>query len=132
MGPRRSGHKSAVISMDYALLTRKGPIVLEGESGWDDPETLKILVVKDSKSGSVLAHPVVRKGVDEKRLIVDMVVRDVSWLGYPQVLSKSDNEPATVKLLQDALGVLKVAGMRAGEEHSPRTIVRPMEQSRLQ
>ena len=48
-----------------------------------------------------------------------MVVRDVLWLGYPQVVLKSDNEPAVVKVLQEALGALKVTGVQAGEEHSP-------------
>ena len=115
----RSEHKVAIISMDYAFMTRKGPLVIEGEDGWDDPDCLKILVVKDSKSGSVFAHAVVKKGIDDKRFAVDMVVRDVLWLGYPQVLLKSDNEPAIVKLLQEALGVLKVNGTQAGEEHPP-------------
>ena len=32
---------------------------------------------------------------------------------------KSDNEPAVVKVLQEALGALKVTGVQAGEEHSP-------------
>ena len=76
----RSDHKVAIISMDYAFMTRKGPLVLEGEEGWDDPDSLKILVVKDSKSGSVFAHAVVKKGIDDKRYAVDMVVRDVLWL----------------------------------------------------
>ena len=111
--------KVAMISMDYGFVTSKGPIVSEGEDGWNDPESLKLLIVKDSKSGSVFAHAEVQEGIDEKRLAVDMVVRDVLWLGYSQALLKSDNEPAIVKLLQESLGVLKVKGVQAGEEHSP-------------
>ena len=53
------------------------------------------------------------------RFAVDMVVRDVLWLGYPQVLLKSDNEPTTVKIMQEALCSLKVNGVQAGEEHPP-------------
>ena len=105
--------------MDYAFVTPKGPIVDEGDEGWDDPSALKLLIVKDSKSGPVFAHAVVQKGIDDKRFAVDMVVRDVLWLGYPQVVLKSDNEPAVVKVLQEALGALKVTGVQAGEEHSP-------------
>ena len=119
---RDHGHKQsrvAIISMDYAFVTPKGPIVDEGDEGWDDPSALKLLIVKDSKSGSVFAHAVVQKGIDDKRFAVDMVVRDVLWLGYPQVVLKSDNEPAVVKVLQEALGALKVTGVQAGEEHSP-------------
>ena len=112
-------HKIAMISIDYAFMTKKGPVVDQGEEGWDDPECLKILVVKDSKSGSVFAHGIFRKGIDEKRFAVDMVVRDVLYFGYPQVLLKSDNEPAIVKLLEEALGALKASGLQAGEEHPP-------------
>ena len=61
---RLHGHvesRVALVSFDYAFMTKKGPIVDHGEEGWDDPESLKILVVKDSKSGSVFAHGVFRK-----------------------------------------------------------------------
>ena len=52
-----------------------------------------------------------RKGIDEKRFSVDMVVEDVLWLGYSKVLLKSDNEPAIVKLLKESLATLKVSGV---------------------
>ena len=42
-------------------------VVKQGDEGWDDPEALKILVVKDSKSKAVFAHAVPTKGVDDKR-----------------------------------------------------------------
>ena len=77
---RGHGHtdtKIAMISMDYAFVTAKGPIVEHGEDGWNDPDTLNILLVKDSKSGSVFAHAIIKKGVDDKRFAVDMAVRDV-------------------------------------------------------
>ena len=57
-------------------------------------------MAKDSKNSSVFAHGIFRKGIDEKRFAVEMVVRDVLYLGYPQVLLKSDKEPAIVKLLK--------------------------------
>ena len=47
-----------------------------------------------------------RKGIDDKRYAVDKVVEDVLWLGYSKVLLKSENEPAIVKLLKEALGSL--------------------------
>ena len=113
-------HRVAIVSMDYAFLTRKGAIVEQGEEGFDDDEALKMLIVKDSLSRSVFAHAVPRKGIDDKRYAVDMVVQDVLWLGYSKVLLKSDNEPAVVKLLKEALGSLKVNGLDSvGEEHSP-------------
>ena len=81
-------HRVAIISMDYAFVTRKGDIVGVGEPGCDDEDALKLLVVKDSKSRSVFAHAVPRKGVDEKRYVVDMIVEDVLWLGYSKLLLK--------------------------------------------
>ena len=39
-------HRVAIVSMDYAFLTRKGAIVDEGEEGYDDDEALKFLIVK--------------------------------------------------------------------------------------
>ena len=45
---------------------------------------------------------------------------DVKWLGYSKVTLKSDNEPAIVKLLQEALRELRVQGLeQTMEEHSP-------------
>ena len=110
----------AMISMDYMFITRQGAVISEGDPGWDDPEALKVLVVKDSRSKSVFAHAVPQKGVDVKRYAVDMIVEDVLWLGYSKVLLKSDNEPAIVKLLKQSLASLKVSGVdQAGEEHPP-------------
>ena len=37
-GHGQTDHKIAMISIDYAFMTKKGPIVEEGEDGWDDPE----------------------------------------------------------------------------------------------
>ena len=106
--------------MDYAFLTKMGHIVKEGEECWNDPDTLKMLIVKDALSKSVFAHAVPKKGVDEKRFAVDMVVRDCLWRGYSKMLLKSDNEPAIVALLKQALASLKIEGLeQVGEEHSP-------------
>ena len=48
-----------------------------------------------------------------------MVVEDV-WLGYIQVILKSDHEPAIMKFLQAALVALKESRVdQASEEHPP-------------
>ena len=79
----------------------------------------KILVVRDSKSKAVFACVVPTKGIDEKGFSVDALVSDVKWLGYNKVTLKSDNEPAIVKLLQEALRELRVQGLEQTlEEHS--------------
>ena len=117
-------HRASMIGMDYGYMTPKGPIVDEGEEGWDDPETLKILAVKearrDGQHGAVFAHAVPNKGIDDKRFAVDMVVQDVLDLGHSKILMKSDNEPSIVKLLKESLAALKVSGMeQVNEEHPP-------------
>ena len=110
---------AAIVSMDYMFVTKKGDIVDELE-GADDPDALKVLVVQDSKSKAVFAFAIPRKGIDEKRFAVDKVVESVLWLGYSQVVLKSDNEPAVTKLLKESLGALKVKGLdQVNEEHSP-------------
>ena len=81
-------HRVAIVSIDDALLSRNGSVVVEGDPGWDDEEALKLLIVKDSSSRAVFAHVVPKKGVDAKRYAVDIIVDDVLWLGY----SKSDIE----------------------------------------
>jgi len=119
-GKVAESHRVAIVSMDYAFVTRKGQVVSQGEEGWDDEEALKLLVVKDSMSRSVFAHAVPQKGIDEKNYAVDTVVSDVMWLGYNKVLLKSDNEPAMVKVLKEVITRLKVLGVdQVGEEHSP-------------
>ena len=60
------------------------------------------------------------KGVDEKGISVDSLVEDVKWLGDAKVTLKSDNKPAFVKLLTEALRELRVQCLeQTMEEHSP-------------
>ena len=81
---------------------------------------MKLLIAKDSLSRAVFAHAVPQKGVDAKRYAVNIIVDDVLWLGVSIVILKSENEPAIIKLLKEALATSKVSGLeQAGEEHSP-------------
>ena len=102
-------HRVAIVSMDYAFLRRTGH-VSEGDPGWDDDEALKLLI----------AHAVPKHAVDEKKFTVHVVVDDVLCLGYAQVILRSDNKLAIVKLLKEALSTMKVSGVgQVGEEHLP-------------
>ena len=57
------------------------------------------------------------------------MVEDVKWLGYSKLTLKSDNEPAIVKLLSEALRELRVNGVsQVLEEHSPEYDPKPMAQ----
>ena len=81
---------------------------------------MKILVIRDSRSKAVFAHVVPQKGLDEKGYAVSALVEDIKWLGYSSVTLKSDNEPAIVKLLSEALRELRISGVpQVLEEHSP-------------
>ena len=51
------------------------------------------------------------KGSDEEGYAVQCLIDDVKWLGFSKVILKSDNEPAIVKLLADALKSLRVEGL---------------------
>ena len=52
------GAEYALVSMDYAFLTKMGLVVKEGDECWNDPDTLKMLIMKDTLSKSVFAHAV--------------------------------------------------------------------------
>ena len=73
-----------------------------------------------SKTKIIFAHVVPQKGLDPKRYVVDMIVEDVLYLGYSNVLLKTDNEKAIAKVLSESLAACKVAGVeQVGEEHPP-------------
>ena len=80
---------------------------------------LEFLVVRDLKPKAFFAvHAVIAKGVDEKGLITDSIVKDIDWMGCARVIFKSDNEPAIVKVVQESIKALKVEGLdQAGGEH---------------
>ena len=47
-------------------------------------------------------------------------MEDIKWLGYSKVVLKSDNEPAIVKLLTEALRELRISGLlEVLEKHPP-------------
>ena len=110
--------KVPVISFDYLLVTKKG-IKLRGQAQPGEI-LMKILVVKHSKSKIVNAHVVKSKGVEDDGCAVEKLKRDILWLGYRNVILKSDNEAAIVALLREALRGLRVevdGPDQAGEAH---------------
>ena len=60
-----------------------------------------MLVAIDTSSGSIFAHVVQKKGVEDDRYSVDKLVEDIEWLGYSQIIFKSDNEPAIIQVLEE-------------------------------
>ena len=109
-----------VVSFDYCFVSDVGEITTESDFAAAGDGAVKVLVARGSKSKSVFAHVVPRKGVDSKGFAVSSLVEDVQWLGYSKVVLKSDNEPAIVKLLSEALRELRVRGLeQCLEEHPP-------------
>ena len=113
--------RTPVISFDYAFIGDKDEKIENMEQYIAAGEgATKVLVIRDSKSKSLFAHVIPSKGLDEKGFVVDALVQDVKWLGYTKLILKSDNEPAIVKLLGEALRELRIQGVdQAMEEHPP-------------
>ena len=115
VGDDHSERGVAVIGFDYMFLTQKD---VYSRAEWDScPEkdiderfVMKVLVVRNMLSKSLFAHAVAAKGSDDAGFAVQCIVDDITWLGYSRVILKSDNEPAIVRLLKDALNVLRVEG----------------------
>ena len=106
-----------VVSIDYLFLTPKGvftrPELQERYPEFyakidvdDDDEVLKILVLYDSFSKAVFAHAIRRKGAEP--YVVQCVVDNISWIGHVRLTLKSDNEPAILALVTEALRGLRV------------------------
>ena len=88
------GRLIPLISCDYLFVTPKG-VFLRSELFEEERErALKVLVAYCSATGSMFAHAVPSKGVDEEGYIVEQLKQDVLWLGHSKVIIRSDNEPA--------------------------------------
>ena len=81
---------------------------------------MKILVVRDDRCKALSGHVVPQKGIDDKTFAFGRLVADIAWLGYSKLTLKSDNAPAIVKLMSEALRELRIQGVpQVMEEHSP-------------
>ena len=61
----------------------------------------------DTISGSICSHDEQKKGARADRYLVDTLVGDTEWLGYSQIFTKRDNEPAIAQLRENAPPPLK-------------------------
>ena len=116
----KDSRASPVVSFDYCFISDHGEVETDEQFISAGDGAAKVLVVRDSRSKALFAHVVPSKGMDERGFAVDSLVEDVRWLGYSSLTLKSDNEPAVVKLLTEALRELRVQGVaQVLEEHSP-------------
>ena len=98
-----------VFAFDYLFIGKDGvPIQRQHLSEDRDEVDVKILIAKDTRGKAVFAHVIPQKGVDADHYSVDVLVKDVLWLGFREVFLKSDNEPAILKLLEHALTELRL------------------------
>jgi len=92
-----------VFSFDYLFLDEAGNVVQREDVASGAAVALTILVAHDSKGKACFAHVVPQKGVDLEHYAVDVLMKDVAWLGWTHISLRSDNEPAILKLLTHAL-----------------------------
>ena len=62
------------------------------EEAREGGEIVKCIVVRDFESKSIFGHCIPCKGADEEGYTAGLVVADVMWLGYSQMVMKADNE----------------------------------------
>lgn len=104
---RKDPEQIATFSMDYLYRTKSRVARTEDLEEGEDVE-MKVLVAKDSKSKTVLAHSVVAKGSDEDAYVVSRLVEDIAWLGHTEITLKSDNEPTALDVLKGSLKTARV------------------------
>ena len=78
---------------------------------------MEILVAVHITSGCIFSHIVEKQWVENDRYSVDKLVEDVGWLGYSQIILKSDNEPAIIQVIKGTLDALKVSTVDQAMEH---------------
>ena len=101
--------------MDYFFLTSKGVTAKEElemnndeiEQARADGTIAKCLVVRCFASKAVFGHVVPCKGLDEDGVVIEMIMRDLEWLGHTRVIIKADNEPAIQALANRAAELAK-------------------------
>lgn len=70
---------------------------------------MKTSVATDTTFGSIFAHVVQKKGVEEDKYSLDKLAGDVAWRGCCEVTPKNNSEPAIVRLLKEVLGSFSVS-----------------------
>jgi len=106
---RKDQRLVCVFAFDYLFIGKDGkPIARQDLTDNREEVDVKILIAKDTRGKAVFSHVIPQKGVDQDHYSVDVMVKDVLWLGFREVFLKSDNEPAILKLLEHALTELRL------------------------
>ena len=133
---KASGHRSSgntgssevpVISMDYAFMGDRDAEdedadTADAEAKFDrdesDESKVKILVARDSKSRVCAAIPVPRKGLDQEDWNLKESLRFLEFLGYSNIVLKSDQERALGALIRK-IRTHRGDQTQTMQEHSP-------------
>ena len=102
------GRSVPVIHMDYAFLTDWGLFKREEVSEDDMKGALTVLVAYDSSCRGPYAHAVYAKGAGADGYAAARIVEDIEFAGHTKVILRSDNEPALLQVVSDALKTLRI------------------------
>jgi hypothetical protein len=130
-------HTIPRIGIDYFFLSAEGvhkrpglvplgyPMDEGGEARLDaersEGRVIKCFIIRCHETKVIMAHVVPQKGVDEHRMVLDLILDDLRWIGHSKMILKCDNEPAIKALVSDVCELVKKDEQvdRATVEHPP-------------
>ena len=111
-----------LISCDYLFIKHKGVFSRDELNENEREKALTVLVLYCSATRSIFAHAVPRKGLNHglgpEGYLIEQIREDVLWLGHPQIMIRSDNEPALLQVVDRALMALKAKGVTSSSKGS--------------
>ena len=93
--------------MYYLCCTKFRAVDKESLAEGEEVE-MKVLVAKGSKPKTVFAHAVDANGSEEDGYAVPRLVEEIARAGHTKIILKSDNEPASLKVLKDRCRTARV------------------------
>ena len=109
-------HEIPIVGLDYFYMTEKGlehrsdlayANDAEVEAARECGDIVLCIVIRCYASKNIFCHEVPCKGDGGDRVVVNLAVEDIGWLGHTRVILKSDQERSLVALVTRALEVLK-------------------------
>ena len=115
-----------VVHMDYACLTEKGLFRRGDFSEEELKHAVTVIVVFCGATKSPFMHVVEAKGSSMDTFAAELIVDDIAFLGHTRVVLRSDNEPALVQVVGNALKGLRIkqldsAAPEGSVPHDPQT-----------
>ena len=109
-------------SCDYLFITQQGVFSRDELSEDEREKALTVLVLYCSAARSIFALATPREGLNQglgpEGYIIEEIQHNILWLGHPQIMIRSDNEPALLQVVDKALMALKAKGVTSSSEGS--------------